>query len=231
MATAELRPGHPVELRDDAAAVARAVADFVAARAVRAIAEEGVFRLALAGGTTPKAAYGLLCHAQLPWERVEVYFGDERCLPLGDAARNDVMAAETLLHQVPIPANHIHPIPAELGPEKAAAAYAEILARSAPMHLALLGMGEDGHTASLFPGQDTLADPRLAVPVYHAPKPPPERVSMGLAALNAAAARLVMVAGLSKYPAMARLRAGETLPVALLGPSLWLVDRQAWNGG
>ena len=230
MAAAELRPGQALGLLEDAAAVAEAAADAVIAHARHAIAKDGVFRLALAGGTTPMAAYVLLRRARIPWAQVEVYFGDERCLPVGDAGRNDAMASQALLGHVPIPEANIHPIPAELGPEDGAAAYAEALARSAPMHLVLLGMGEDGHTASLFPGQRTLTDPRLAVPVHGAPKPPPERVSMGLAAINAAAARLVMVTGPAKHAALMRLAAGDALPVALLGPSQWLVDRQAWHG-
>lgn len=230
MATAELRPGQALTLLADAAAVARAAADLVAEHAVRAVDRDGSFRLALAGGTTPAAAYGLLRETRIPWERVEIYFGDERCLPVGDPGRNDTMASEALLGHVPIPDGHIHPIPAELGPEVAAAAYAKLLAGSGPMHLVLLGMGEDGHTASLFPGRDTLADVRLAVPVYGAPKPPPERVSMGPAAIHAAAARLVMVTGAAKHGALMRVRAGEALPVAMFGPSRWLVDRPAWDG-
>ena len=129
MAAAELRPGQALSLLEDAAAVAKAAADSVSEHAARAVAGDGVFRLALAGGTTPMAAYTLLRRARIPWERVEVFFGDERCLPVGDAGRNDAMAGQALLGHVPIPEANIHPIPAELGPESAAAAYAETLAR------------------------------------------------------------------------------------------------------
>lgn len=230
MAAAELRPGQALTLLADAAAVARAAADLVAEHAVQAVDRDGMFRLTLAGGSTPAAAYRLLRDMPIAWDRVEIYFGDERCLPAGDPGRNDSMATQALLAHVPIPEENIHPIPAELGPETAAAAYAGLLAGWGPMHLVLLGMGEDGHTASLFPGQDTLADPRLAVPVHGAPKPPPERVSMGLAAIHAAMARLVMVTGPAKHAALMRVREGEALPVTMLGPSRWLVDRPAWDG-
>ena len=195
----------------------------------QAIMDRGVFHWVLAGGNTPKKCYELLHDAELDWSRVQVWFGDERCLPAGDVERNSTMADQTLLSHVPILSSHTHRIRAELGPEKAADDYAALLADAPPMDMVLLGMGEDGHTASLFPCNPALGDERLAVPVFHAPKPPPERVSMGYSVLNQARKRLVLVAGKCKKEALLRIRKGERLPAARLAASDWYVDEAAFR--
>ena len=114
-----------------------------------------------------------------------------------------------------------------MGSAIAAEVYAKLLDASPVMDIVLLGMGEDGHTASLFPGNAALQDNRLAVPVYDSPKPPSERVSMGYAALNAARHRILMVAGSGKTDALVRIRAGEALPIAAIADAEWLVDHDA----
>lgn len=211
----------------DAEAVAQYAANAVVEAAAAAIAARGVFHWVLAGGTTPKRCYVLLREADIDWPKVHVWFGDERCLPVGNAERNDRMADEALLNYVPVPAAQIHRIAAELGPELAAARYAVLLADAPLMDLVLLGIGEDGHTASLFPGNPGLDDHRLAIPVYNSPKPPSERVSMGYAVFNSAHRCLIMVAGKGKRDAMARIMAGESLPVARIFGSEWLIDQAA----
>ncbi|MDX8405108.1 MAG: 6-phosphogluconolactonase [Mariprofundus sp.] len=211
----------------DAEAVAQSAATIVVAAAAAAIAERGLFHWALAGGTTPKRCYQLLCDADIDWSAVHIWFGDERCLPIGDGERNDFMADQALLQHVPIPAAQIHRMAAELGPEQAAEQYNALLAEAPVMDLVLLGIGEDGHTASLFPGNPGLEDQRLALPVYHSPKPPCERVSMGYTVLNAARRCVIMVAGKGKADAMARIFNGERLPVARVAGSQWLIDRDA----
>ncbi len=211
----------------DAAALAAEVARQVIVECEQAIAERGVFHWVLAGGNTPKRCYELLRDAELDWSRIQVWFGDERCLPTGDAERNDVMADAALLSYVSVPAAQIHRIPAELGPEDAAGAYAELLADAPAMDLILLGMGEDGHTASLFPDNPALDDERLAVPVFNAPKPPPERVSMGYTVLNQAGKCIVMAAGEGKRDALQLIQHGESLPVAQLEACEWYVDEVA----
>ncbi|MDQ6958641.1 MAG: 6-phosphogluconolactonase [Mariprofundaceae bacterium] len=208
----------------DADSLAAEVARQVIVDCEQAIAERGVFHWVLAGGNTPKKCYALLRDAELDWSRVYVWFGDERCLSIGDAERNDVMADAALLSHVSVPPAQIHRIPAELGPEDAAETYASLLADAPPMDLILLGMGEDGHTASLFPGNPALVDERLAVPVSAAPKPPPKRISMGYSVLNRGRKRIVMVAGESKRDALLRIRQGERLPVARLAVCEWYVD-------
>lgn len=199
----------------------------IAGLAAQAIAGHGVFRIALAGGETPRRCYERLRHLAVDWAHVQVYFGDERCLPHGDAGRNDSMAHDALLDHVPIPPGNVHAIPAELGARSAAAAYAAVLGNDGPLDLVLLGMGEDGHTASLFPGNPALESTASVVPVFDAPKPPPERVSLGVNALNAARERIFLVAGAGKRDALERLTHGA-LPVSRIAAAEWHLDRAAW---
>ena len=215
-----------VTLYDDLAALSAAAAARIAVLAQQAIAQHGTFSIALAGGGTPRRCYEYLCQLPLAWAQVQVYFGDERCLPRGDAQRNDSMAAAALLDHVAIPPGNVHAIPAELGAREAAAAYANNLPQQ--FDLVLLGMGEDGHTASLFPGNPALLDPAPVVAVYDAPKPPPERVSLGLDVLNAARAKLFLVAGGGKHEALTHIVNGAALPAARIDGAEWFVDRMAW---
>jgi len=220
-------PSMHIHVFPDADTLAAEVARQVIIECEQAIAERGIFHWVLAGGNTPKKCYALLRDAEVDWSRVHVWFGDERCLPMGDAERNDVMADAALLSHVPVPSAQIHRIPAEFGPEDAAEAYAVLLNDAPSMNLILLGMGEDGHTASLFPDNPALDDERLAVPVFHAPKPPPERVSMGYSVLKQARKRIVMVAGEGKRDALQLVQRGESLPVARLAACEWYVDEAA----
>lgn len=178
----------------------------------QAIAARGIFRIVLAGGNTPRAVYEALAEAGADWSCWQVYFGDERCLPLEHPDRNSAMAMHSWLGRVDMPRDNIHIIPAELGAAAAAQAYAPLIAAARPFDLVLLGMGEDGHTASLFPDQQH--DPGAAVvAVHHAPKAPPERVSLGAGALGDTAKLLVLVTGSGKHAAVMRWQRGEALPV------------------
>jgi len=198
--------------RRDGPRLVEEVAAHILAAAGRACAGHGEFRLVLAGGTTPAAVYRRLAQADADWSCWRIYFGDERCLPAGDPGRNDVMAARNWLDHVGIPARNVYSIPAENGAAPAARAYATRVAAALPFDLVLLGMGEDGHTASLFPGH--VHDPEALVHAEpDAPKPPPERVSLGPAALNAAREVLVLVTGRGKRDAVQCWRAGADLPV------------------
>ena len=227
-----LQPPLTIHHCADTEAVARFAADAVITTAAEAIAARGVCHLALAGGTTPKRCYDMLCDAPIDWRHLHIWFGDERCLPAGDPERNDQMADDALIHHIPIPPAQVHRIAAELGAEAAAERYAAALTTeltAAPaMDLLLLGIGEDGHTASLFPDNPALMDTRLAVPVHHAPKPPADRVSMGYSALHAARRTLILVAGHGKAYAMQRILAGAPLPAARVEQSEWVIDRAAW---
>jgi 6-phosphogluconolactonase len=201
----------------DATVLARDVAALILAQADAAIAERGEFRIVLAGGRTPAAIYELLGAAAAHWSGWRIFYGDERCLPPDHPERNSLMAARRWLDRVPVPRENIHVIPAELGPEPAARAYADTIRRALPFDLVLLGMGEDGHTASLFPGH-VHATGELVHPVFGAPKPPAERVSLGLAALNAAAKVIILVTGCSKRDAVRQWKNGVPLPVACICP-------------
>jgi len=221
--------GVEVRVLPDADAVAAATAEIVLSAAAEAIAARGAFRLVVAGGTTPMAAYRLLTDAEADWAHWHIYHGDERCLPVADADRNSRATDEAWLSRVPIPSEQVHPIPAEQGAEDAAAAYEPVVAAALPFDLVLLGMGEDGHTASLFPGHEILPGP-LVMAVHDSPKPPPDRVSLTPSALCRTRQMVVMVTGAAKRPALARWQAGEGLPVARVaagGSALVLLDQAA----
>lgn len=194
--------------------VACQAAERILAAANRAIAgRRGRFHLVLAGGGTPQRTYQRLTTADTDWSRWSIYFGDERCLPADHRQRNSRMAAESLLDAVPIAAGNVNVIPAELGAEAAAAAYRRLVRQALPFDLVLLGIGEDGHIASLFPGRH-YPDGELVHAVHDAPKPPPDRVSLSVGALSATRQLMVLATGAAKRPAVAAWRAGQPLPVA-----------------
>lgn len=185
-----------------------------------AIAKQGVFSIVLAGGSTPRAIYQRLCRIQTNWHAWHVYFGDERCLPEDDPERNSVMADQAWLLHVPILAAQIHRIPAQLGAEAAALHYQEALARVEIFDLVLLGLGQDGHTASLFPGQEwggNNTHPSVLA-VHHAPKPPSDRVSLSAWRLGRARHAWFLVTGQDKAEAIRLWRAQEEIPAASISP-------------
>ena len=204
----------------DRPALDREAASAILAAATRAIAERGAFHLVLAGGETPLGAYRRLRDAMADWAAWQVYFGDERCLPLDDPGRNSRMAAGAWLDHVAIPAAQRHAIPAERGAVAGARAYAEALRGVGEFDLVLLGLGEDGHTASLFPGRDPGAAPGSpdTIAVLDAPKPPPERVSLSAARLARAREVLFLVSAEGKRDAIAAWRAGRDIPARAIAP-------------
>lgn len=230
MNIADLPNAQAIFVHDDLDELSASVAQRVAELAAQAIAARGVFHVALAGGETPRRCYEKLRRLPVDWMHVQVYFGDERCLPAGDARRNDCMAREALLKHVAIPPDNIHAIPAELGAREAAIRYAAMLENAAPLDLALLGIGEDGHTASLFPGNPATSSTETAVPVFNAPKPPAERVSLGMGALNAARQRIFLAAGAGKRGALEQILLGKPLPAANIAAAEWHLDRAASPG-
>jgi 6-phosphogluconolactonase len=216
----------------DADALVAALAAALCAEAETAIAARGVFHLVLAGGTTPLALYRELAARQAGDARWQVWYGDERCLPVDHPGRNSRMVEAAWLSASRIPPENRRPIPAERGPQEAAAVYAEWLAGVADFDVVLLGMGEDGHTASLFPGQPWDGADVLAVRA--APKPPPERVSLSAARLSRSQRVWFVVTGAGKQGALSRWKSGAALPVsAIQGKQqtvAWL-DAAAWPAG
>ena len=193
----------------DAPSVADAACRLIGLAARAAIADHDRFRIVLAGGSTPRATYERLAASDQQWKRWSLYYGDERCLPEDDPERNSQMVIATgLAGRV---GKHF-PIPAELGAKAAASNYREKLKSVPRFDMVLLGMGEDGHTASLFPGHRW--PDKTAFAVSDAPKPPPDRVTLGIRALQNCDTMLVMVTGESKRAAVQQWRAGAELPVA-----------------
>ncbi|MGQ0442289.1 MAG: 6-phosphogluconolactonase [Methylophilaceae bacterium] len=180
-----------------------------------AIKKYGSFLIVLAGGSTPKSIYALLGKAQADWAHWHVYHNDDRCLPADHIERNSKMARDVWLSHVAMPANQIHDIPTELGNIKGAQAYAQTLAGVRSFDLVILGLGEDGHTASLFPNQalDNSAD---VVPVFNAPKPPADRVTMSQNRLNNTNEVLFLVTGAGKQTAVDHWRKGVPIPATLI---------------
>jgi len=233
-----------VTVRDDQVGVAAAAADWVLGIATAAISAGGRFRIALAGGNTPRGLYRLLAAAPrrdaTDWSGWEVFFGDERACPADDPGSNYRMAREALLDLVPIPAEQVHRMKGERADLDAAAAeYASILAATSPpiapgapprLDCILLGLGENGHTASLFPGDPALeVGDRWAVR-SRADYAPYDRITLTFPVLNAAAHVAFLVAGATKVEALRGVVRG-TVPAARVRPPdgelRWFLDAEA----
>jgi 6-phosphogluconolactonase len=220
----------------------KAVSDAAAQRFV-ALASQytqtGQFTVALSGGSTPRQLFELLSspsyRAQVAWPQIHLFWGDERCVPSDHADSNYRMTREALLDHIDIPPQNVHRIQGESTPQHAAEQYQaeleRVLGADPRFDLVLLGMGSDGHTASLFPGSPALEErERTAIAVYAAHLDS-WRVTLTLPILNHARHVLLLVSGSSKAPALSRIRAGEPLPAGRVRPSqgtlTWLLDRDA----
>lgn len=215
-----MRPSVRWHVLPDAQAVRDQAVKAILEAAAHAIAMRGIFHLVLAGGTTPREVYAALRDARAAWTGWQVWFGDERCLPPDHLERNSRMARDIWLDHVAIPAVQVHVIPAESGPENGARAYAAMLEGVGQFDLVLLGLGEDGHTASLFPGHlwgEEMGAP-AALAIHDAPKAPPERVSLSARRLAATRRLIFLVTGAGKRDAVSRWRGGEVLPAAAVLP-------------
>jgi 6-phosphogluconolactonase len=236
-------------------ALMHAAAELWVAAATRAIGGSGRFAVALAGGSTPERLYRLLATepyvSGLDWSRVHAFQGDERCVPPDDPASNYRMAREALLARVPIPAGNVHRIRGEDEPDAAAAAYERDLRDAfatpdgpprlqpgARFDLVLLGMGEDAHTASLFPGSAALQEPTRWVRAVPLSDGSPARVTLTPVVINAAADVVFLVSGRAKASTLRKVREGpyqpDVLPAQLVAPRAgrlrWLVDADAAAG-
>jgi len=196
--------------------------------------------IALTGGGvgigTLQAVQATPAHHAVDWSQVELFFGDERFVPAGHADRNAAQAATALLDHIPIPAGQVHRMPAAdagLSLADAADAYETVIAQHSPLDLTLLGMGPDGHVASIFPQHNDNDDARRVVPVTESPKPPPNRLSLTLAEINRSRRVWFLVGGAAKASAVATVMTGvpdQDIPAAQVGgqqETLWLVDRAA----
>jgi 6-phosphogluconolactonase len=232
-----------------AEALAAAAADRIVAAARNAIRRRGRFRIALSGGGTPRPVYALLGAAPraaaIDWSRVDVFWGDERCVPPDHAESNYGVARELLLDRLPgLRAAAVHRMPADAADlDRAARRYQGEVARAfgtdpgaarpPAFDLVWLGMGRDGHTASLFPGSAALVERRRWVMASWAPGPAVWRMTFTLPIINAARLALFVVAGADKAVPLRAVRAGaRDLPAALVRArtTLWLVDAAAGSG-
>ena len=229
-----------------------AAAERLVTRAAAAIGASGRFTVALAGGSTPRALYELLVTPRyarrIDWPRVHVFWGDERCVPPDDPASNYRMTREALLDHVPIPASNFHRIRGENPPVAAAAAYEEGLHRvfstrdgrpreasGACFDLVLLGMGDNGHTASLFPGLTAVRERERWVVSEYVAEVSMWRVTLTPVILNAAADVVFLVSGSKKAATLQQVVEGpyrcDVLPAqAISAPNgcvTWLVDEAA----
>ncbi|WP_340122291.1 6-phosphogluconolactonase [Methylobacter svalbardensis] len=205
---------HTLETAED---VAFAACQHILNAADSAISARRKFKLVLAGGSTPEKVYRLLAGSNADWANWHIYYGDERCLPADHKDRNSLMASRVLLDKVAIPTKQIFTMPAELGPEVAAERYRQTVAEAGMFDMVLLGMGEDGHTASLFPGHQHPQDEPVHA-VYNSPKPPPERVSISAKALSNTRELIFLITGANKQEAVNQWRSGQDLPVAGITP-------------
>lgn len=230
----------------DATAVAEAAADRFIAAAQAALAERGTFRVALSGGSTPRAVYPLLLTearvGAVDWSRVEFFWGDERAVPPDDPESNFGVAYSLLISQLPaVRPDAVHRMPADAPDLDAAALSHEVELRLAfgisgdgppVFDLVWLGMGPDGHTASLFPDSQALDVTDRWVVGNWAPGPQARRMTLTYPVINAARLVLFVLSGADKADALARIRAGEDLPAGRVAAARteWLVDAAAASG-
>jgi 6-phosphogluconolactonase len=228
---------------EDSAALARAAADHVVEVLATALAVHDVAHVALAGGSTPRAVNALLAatprRAGVDWSRVVFWFGDERCVPPDDDESNYKMNRLTLLHPLGIPATRVHRMRGEDDPSAAAADYDGILQRelgeTPRLDLVQLGMGPDGHTASLFPGTTRSIDPLRHCIAHYVPKFERWRITLTPRTINAAHAVMITAGGAEKADALRAVLEGphepDIYPSQLIHPTSgklrWLVDAPA----
>jgi len=248
-------PLDSVERLATAESLTQAAAERFVAAAAGAVRDSGRFTVALSGGTTPKKLYALLATApyasRIDWPRVHVFWGDERCVAPDDPASNYRMTREALLDHVPLPAENVHRIRGEDEPAAAAGAYEQELRRTlaasagAPssrsggrFDLVLLGMGDNGHTASLFPRLTAVRENRKWVVAEYVAEVSMWRVTLTPVVINAAAEVVFLVSGAEKASMLHRVLEGprdpDLLPAQIVAPGegrlTWLVDAAAAAG-
>jgi 6-phosphogluconolactonase len=233
-----------IQAYDDLEKLSQAAAELFVERAKSAVQAQGRFAVALSGGHTPERTYQLLASPplrdQVPWQETHVFWGDERCVPPRDPLSNERMARQALLDHVPVPPAHVHPMSCVTTPGECAQQYEALLhsffaGRSCRFDLIFLGLGENGHTASLFPGTPVLDEQeRWAAEVY-VTEQDLYRVTLTVPLINHAALVAFLVAGADKAQVLHEVIEGPSdphrLPAQLIRPIggelAWLVDKEA----
>jgi 6-phosphogluconolactonase len=228
-----------IKVVPDAAHVASAAAEQILTAAQQSIGQHDRFAIALAGGHTPEALYNLLSRSpyreQIDWAKVEVFFGDERCVPPDSPESNFGMAQRALLSKVPIPGDNIYRMRGEIAPEEAAKEYGLMLKEKfgdRGLDLVLLGMGDDGHTASLFPNTQALKERDHRCVANFVPKLKSWRLTLSAPFLNRSGQVIVLVAGEEKAARVKEVLEGprdlDRLPIQSIEPAsghmLWILD-------
>lgn len=229
---------------NDTAALSQTAAELFVQTARESVEKNGRFTVALTGGSSPVALYRMLAQApyrdQVPWQQTYVFWGDERWVPLSDERSNAKMAQDTFLNQVPIPADQVYPMWGPGEPEEFAQQYEQVLQKhfhqQAPaFDLILLGMGDDGHTASLFPGTEVLTETSRWVRAYYLTPQSMYRITLTAPLINQARKIVFLTFGANKAPALYEVLEGarnpDKYPSQLIQPQsgevLWLVDEAA----
>jgi len=229
---------------DDPEALSRAAADLFVQAACAAVAERGRFDVAFSGGHTPQRTYALLARPpwrdRTPWPDIHVFWGDERCVPPDDERSNARMAHRALLQHVPLNSAHVHPIRCDDDPAAGAARCDKLLRTQLPatapvLDLVLLGLGQDGHTASLFPYSPALAETARWVAAVYVAEQQMHRVTLTPAMINAARRVVFLVTGREKAAVLKAVLEGPVntrrLPAQLITPRpgrlVWMVDQAA----
>jgi len=235
-----------IALFPDANTLSQDAAHYIVRLANESIVTHGRFTLALSGGTTPRKLYGMLGDepylSQIDWARVDIFWSDERCVPPDSEDSNYLLAQQVLLNKIPIPAAHIHRMPADAEDRDAASqAYTDEMRRVfatdgiPSFDLIQLGMGPEGHTASLFPHQASLHEQQRLVMPVSVPKPPPPRLTFTPPLLNAAHNVLFLVSGPDKADAVQAVLEGayqpDEYPAQIVRPTngevVWMLDTKA----
>lgn len=233
-----------IQTLPDPGSLAQTAARYFVSSALEAIADHNRFSVVLAGGSTPQAMHAQLATieyaAQFPWDKIHVFWGDERCVAANHEDSNYRMARETLLKHAPIPAAQIHRMEGELDPKEAAQAYQSVLkhyfgSETARFDLIWLGLGTDGHTASLFPGSKAIEEKQRWVTANYVRKLSAWRLTMTFPLINQAARVAFLVSGAEKAPILRRVLAGryapEELPAQQVRPERgqlrWFIDAAA----
>jgi 6-phosphogluconolactonase len=235
-----------IHVCNDSEALSEAAARLFVKQSRHAVQVQDRFSVALAGGRTPERTYQVLSrppfHDQVPWAKVHVFWGDERCVPLHDPRSNAHMAHQALLDHVPIPPDQVHPISRVQNPQQAAEEYECLLrgffaGRSPCIDLVLLGLGENGHTASIFPGTAAMEEQENWVIAVFVADQAMWRVTMTPLLINQAAIVTFLVAGAAKARVLQRVLDGpfepHNLPAQLIQPTSgsidWIVDEEAYQ--
>jgi 6-phosphogluconolactonase len=233
-----------VQIYDKAALVYKAAADHILLLSEKAITEKGRFTIALSGGNTPRKLYELLSQApyvkKINWNNTFVFWSDERCVPVYDEENNSHMASVALLNNVPIPKENIFPVPVNFEPAKAAARYEQMIKTffKTPVpqfDLVLLGIGDDGHTASLFPGHEILEEKKALVKDVFLDSKKMYRVSFTIPLINQSRQILFLVTGKEKSAIVGKIFANpygkKILPAQLIKPIKgnlqWFLDKRS----